>query len=74
MYCERSIPDGQKKEEAKFESITLFRENAKKATSFKGWKISEGGSNLTTSSKNETNKKLKLQRKWKHSGLVIWCP
>jgi hypothetical protein len=51
MYCERSIPDGQKKEKAKFESITLFRENAKKATSFKGWKISEGGSNLTTSSK-----------------------
>ena len=35
MYCERSIPGGQKKkkkEKAKFESITLFRENAKKKT------------------------------------------
>ena len=47
----------KKKEKAKFESITQFRENAKKPASFKGWKISEGVSNLATSSKKRNKSK-----------------
>ena len=53
MYCERSIPGGQKKKR-KGEIWIYYpipRKCKKNPTSFKGWKIPQGVSNLATSSK-----------------------
>ena len=62
MYCERSIPGGQKKKkrkekkrkEKKRRNLNLLpysEKMQKNPTSFKGWKIPQGVSNLATSSK-----------------------